>query len=154
MRPIEISRHWSIYGGTTMTEEQEDTLVAYEIMSRISPPPANCPSCDSLLPSNLGELDCVVCSAKVRVEHEPTRHDWLNEKVTCPACRHVLVAGTDVRPADLRCASCRHEFTLSPKVIKVEIKCPACERGLRITQRPGERNLKCPACQEGFRVTF
>lgn len=140
--------------GTTMTEEQENTPVAYEIMSRISPPPANCPSCESLLPSNLGELDCVVCSAKVRVEHEPTRHDWLNEKVTCPACRHVLVAGTDVRPADLRCASCRHEFTLSPKVIKVEIKCPACERGLRITQRPGERNLKCPACQEGFRVTF
>ena len=137
-----------------MTEEQDDTPVAYEIMSRICPPPAYCPSCESLLPSNLGELDCVVCSAKVRVEHEPTREAWLNEKVTCPSCHHVLVAGTDVRPADLRCAKCRHEFTLSPKVLKVEMKCPACERSLRITQRPGTRNLKCPACQEGFRVTF
>ena len=133
---------------------EDTTPVPYEIESRIAPPPAHCPNCESLLPSNLGVLECVVCTAQVKVEHPPTRELWEHEKVTCPSCRHVLVAGVESRPADIRCANCKHEFTLSPKVIKVEINCPACDRGLRIPQRPGERKLRCPACQEGFKVNF
>ncbi len=132
----------------------EEAPVPYQVESRVSPPPAHCPNCESLLPSDLGVLDCVVCTAQVKVEHSPTRESWEEEKVTCPSCRHVLVAGIDSRPADLRCANCKHEFTLTPKIIKVEINCPACDRGLRIPQRPGERKLRCPACMEGFKVNF
>lgn len=132
----------------------EDEPVPYEVESRVSPPPAHCPQCNSLLPDDLGILDCVTCSAKVKVEHFPTKEAWMKEKVTCPSCRHVLVAGVDTRPADIRCSKCKHEFTLSKKIIKVEIECPACDRGLRITQRPGERKLRCPACMEIFKISF
>ena len=132
----------------------EDEPVPYEVESRVSPPPAHCPHCDSLLPDDLGILECVTCSAQVKVEHFPTREAWNKEKVTCPSCRHVLVAGVDTRPADIRCSKCKHEFTLTKKIIKVEIECPACDRGLRITQRPGERKLRCPACMEIFKISF
>ena len=132
----------------------EDEPVPYEVESRVSPPPAHCPQCNSLLPDDLGILKCVTCSAQVKVEHFPTREAWMKEKVTCPSCRHVLVAGVDTRPADIRCSKCKHEFTLSKKIIKVEIECPACDRGLRITQRPGERKLRCPACMEIFKISF
>ena len=65
----------------------EDEPVPYEGESRVSPPPAYCPHCDSLLPDDLGILECVTCSAQVKVEHFPTREAWKIEKVTCPSCR-------------------------------------------------------------------
>ncbi len=124
------------------------------IESRISPPPVDCPNCDHLMPTALGEIGCVVCGAVVRIEHEPTRKAWIDEKAPCPACAAILVVGLDDRPAELRCAACKHEFSLVHKAIKAEIECPSCERHLRIKQRPGSRELTCPACSERFKVTF
>ena len=125
-----------------------------EIESKISPPTVNCPNCDSMLPHRLGEISCSVCDAVVRVDHAPTREDWLDEKVACPSCEKVLRVGVDERPCALRCSTCESVFKIGQKVVKVEILCPACERQLRIRPRSGERNITCPACSEGFKVTF
>jgi hypothetical protein len=125
-----------------------------EIESKISPPTVNCPNCDSMLPHRLGEISCSVCDAVVRVDHAPTREDWLDEKVACPSCEKVLRVGVDERPCALRCSTCESVFKIGQKVVKVEISCPACERQLRIRPRSGERNITCPACSEGFKVTF
>ncbi len=124
------------------------------IESRITPPAVDCPNCEHLLPSDLGQIECAVCRAVVGVDHEQTRKSWRAEKVPCPACSAILVAGTDERPTPLRCSVCKHDFTLAAMTVKVEIGCPACERRLRIKQRPGSRQLTCPACDERFKVTF
>jgi len=124
------------------------------VESRIAPPPLTCPKCSSLLPSDLGVLTCLICSAKVNVEHPVTRRNWNNEKVGCPECSKVLVVGVDKRPAHLKCASCSIHFTVAKNVPRVEIACPSCERRLRMKRRPGEREIDCPACSTSFKVTF
>ena len=124
------------------------------VESRIAPPSLSCPKCDGLLPSALGEIQCELCQANVRVEHEPTRKKWANERLSCPSCSKVLIAGIDQRPAELRCGGCETQFTLAAKVIRVEIECPACNRGLRMKQRPGQRTINCPACETAFKVSF
>ena len=53
------------------------------VESRISPPALSCPKCNELLPYELGEVQCTMCSAKVKVEHEGTRKKWADEKVSC-----------------------------------------------------------------------
>ena len=132
---------------TTMDEE-------LTVESRIAPPPLSCPKCNGLLPSALGDIQCELCNANVRVEHEPTRTKWAKERLSCPSCSKVLIAGVDQRPAELRCGGCEAQFTLTAKVIRVEIECPSCHRGLRMKQRPGQRTINCPACDTAFKVSF
>ncbi|HIF04769.1 MAG TPA: hypothetical protein EYQ80_05085 [Candidatus Poseidoniales archaeon] len=124
------------------------------IESKVAPPTVQCPNCDSMLPHRLGEVTCAVCTAVSRIDHVPTREDWVDEKVACPACSKVLRVGMDERPCALRCSACESVFKIIHKVVKVEIGCPKCERQLRIRPRPGTRRLDCPACSESFRVTF
>ncbi|RPG70480.1 MAG: hypothetical protein CBC59_002700 [Euryarchaeota archaeon TMED99] len=124
------------------------------VESRIAPPALSCPKCDGLLPNELGEVQCTLCPARVRVEHEVTRKKWAEEKIGCPDCAKVLVVGVNKRPAHLKCASCDSTFTVIPKVARVEISCPGCERILRMKRRPGERQVDCPACDTSFKVTF
>ena len=102
-----------------------------DVVSNIAPPVITCPSCEGMLPSELGLVTCVLCSVQVRVEHEPTRRAWVKEKVACPSCNSVLVAGADNRPARLRCGSCGDSFTLLRARPKVDIHCPSCEAHLR-----------------------
>ena len=122
--------------------------------SRVAPPALTCPKCEGLLPSGLGDLQCTLCSAKVRVDHPITRKKWAQEKVGCPECGKVLIAGVDKRPAHLKCASCSHHFTLTPNIPKVEITCPGGERQLRMKRKPGTRRIDCPACSTPFNVKF
>ena len=44
------------------------------------------------------------------------RRKWREEKISCPNCSKVLVAGVDQRPAELQCGSCNTYFTLKPSV--------------------------------------
>ena len=39
------------------------------VESKVAPPPLSCPKCKGLLPSGLGELQCTLCEARVRVDH-------------------------------------------------------------------------------------
>lgn len=132
-----------------MSEEEN-----LSVESRISPPPLTCPRCDNLLPSELGEIKCRICGSEVKVEHEGTRRLWREEKVSCPECSKVLIAGVGKRPANLQCASCENQFELTPHKTKVEIACPKCKSKLRMNQRPGERNITCPACTVEFKINF
>ena len=130
-----------------MTEE-------HSVESRVAPPPLSCPKCDHLLPSKLGVVECLMCESKVKVEHEGTLRAWREEKVSCPECSRVLIAGVEKRPAHLKCGQSDTYFTLSEHVPRVEIQCPHCERGLRMKRRPGHRTIACPACNEDFNVEF
>ena len=65
------------------------------VESRIAPPPLSCPKCDGLLPSALGDIQCDLCNANVRTEHDPTRTKWMKERISCPSCSKVLIAGID-----------------------------------------------------------
>ena len=132
-----------------MSEEE-----SLSVESRIGPPPLTCPRCDNLLPSELGEIKCRICGSEVKVEHEGTRRQWREEKVSCPECSKVLVAGVGRRPANLQCASCDIHFELTPHKMKIEISCPKCESKLRMNQRPGERKITCPACTAEFQINF
>ena len=58
-----------------------------EAESKIAPPTVQCPNCDSMLPNELGEVTCNVCTAVSRIEHKPTRESWLDEKIGCPNCK-------------------------------------------------------------------
>lgn len=125
-----------------------------EIESKHAPPLAECAHCEHMLPPGLGEIICEVCGAGCRVSHEPTVEALIEEKVPCPHCHTILVAGTDERPIDLTCGACSGGFALVAKVVKVEIDCPGCGRTLRIRPKPGKRELNCPACESAFQVTF
>lgn len=124
------------------------------IESNVSPPALSCPKCNGMLPMALGEVTCSLCEAKVRVNHPATRRKWAEEKISCPGCSKVLVAGVDQRPAELRCGMCETYFTLRPQTPRVEIDCPGCERTLRMKRRPGRRDINCPACETAFSVNF
>lgn len=124
------------------------------VESRIAVPPLSCPKCEGLLPNKLGDVQCTLCDSRVRIEHPQTREKWMKEKVGCPKCGKVLIAGVDKRPANLQCVSCSHHFTLIPHVDKVEVTCPSCDRQLRMNRRPGERQIDCPACPITFKVKF
>ena len=122
------------------------------IESSIDIPPAHCPSCSSLLPDEMGMLVCDSCGSKSKVDQPALRNAWVTEKLACPNCNRVLIAGVDKRPAKLQCSSCENKFVVMPKVMKVDIHCPSCERTLRIKRGPGERLLKCPACEREIKV--
>mgnify|MGYP001251754016 CR=1 FL=1 len=125
----------------------------WSVESKIAPPPLTCPKCDGLLPSALGELSCVLCGARMKIEHEVTRREWEKEKLGCPKCKKLLVVGVGERPTNIRCASCQCDFEVKAKVPKTEVKCPGCERRLRLRTRPGTRNVTCPACDTRFEMT-
>ena len=125
-----------------------------EIESKHAPPLAECPHCEHMLPPGLGEIECEICGAVCKVSHQPTTEALIEEKLPCPHCNIILVAGTDERPIELTCSACSGGFILTEKVVKVEIECPACDRTLRIRPKPGKRQLTCPACETGFNVTF
>ena len=140
--------------------ETEDTVETAEVPegpfsveSKIAPPPLTCPKCDGLLPSALGELSCVLCGSRMKIEHEVTRRDWEKEKLGCPKCKKLLVVGVGERPTNIRCASCQCDFEVKAKVPKTEVKCPGCERRLRLRTRPGTRSVSCPACDTRFEMT-
>jgi len=126
----------------------------FSVESTIAPPALSCPKCNGMLPNKLGEIQCALCDAKVKIEHEGTRKRWKQERVSCPSCSKVLIAGVDKRPADLKCASCETIFTLKEHIVRVEIACPGCERNLRMKRRPGIREITCPACETEFKVNF
>ncbi len=92
-----------------------------EIESKHAPPLAECAHCEHMLPPGLGEIICEVCGAGCRVSHGPTVEALIEEKVPCPHCHTILVAGTDERPIDLTCGACSGGFALVAKVANVEI---------------------------------
>ena len=114
----------------------------FVIESKVSPPPLSCPKCNGMLPMKLGEIDCTLCDAKVRIDHPVTRRKWMEEKVSCPKCSKVLIAGVDSRPANLKCGMCDCYFTLTEQVPRVEVTCPGCQRQLRMKRRPGKREIE------------
>ena len=64
-----------------------------EIESKHTPPAAECPSCDHMLPHGLGEKTCVICGAVCKVTHQPTVDALASEKLPCPICNVVVEAG-------------------------------------------------------------
>ena len=47
---------------------------ALSVESKVAPPPLSCPKCNGLLPCGLGEINCTLCDARVRVDHAaPTK---------------------------------------------------------------------------------
>ena len=124
------------------------------VESRISPPALSCPKCNEMLPLKLGEVQCLMCSARVKIEHEGTKKKWREEKVSCPGCDKVLIVGVDSRPANLQCASCECQFTVKPNIPKIEIACPGCDRRLRMKKKPGKREIDCTACDKKFVIKF
>ena len=125
-----------------------------EIESKVAPPIARCAHCEGMLPLGLGEITCLLCGAICRVTHERTITDLREEKLPCPSCNTLVIAGSEERPIELICGSCRAPFRITPKVVKVEIGCPSCDRMLRLKPRPGSRTISCPACESEFSVTF
>ena len=115
------------------------------VESAIAPPDLSCPKCEGLLPPELGEISCLLCDAKVRVEHPVTRRAWTEEKVACPSCNSVLISGVDRRPASLQCSTCARQFQIVANVPKA---------GIRMKKQPGQRDITCPACETMFRVNF
>ena len=124
------------------------------VESRISPPALSCPKCSEMLPLELGEVQCQMCSARVKIEHEGTKKKWREEKVRCTGCDKVLIVGVDSSPANLQCASCDCQFTVKPNIKKIEIACPGCDRRLRMKKKPGKREIDCPACDKKFVIKF
>ena len=137
-----------------MTEEEIIEEANITISSNVDIPPTYCPKCDALLPEGPGEKECGSCSAKVNVKLPSLEHEWKNERIACPTCSKVLVAGVGTRPCKLKCSSCDQKFTLAKKIMKSEIACPGCERKLRVKRTPGEKLLKCPACEKEIKIKF
>ncbi len=131
-----------------MTDESLD------VMSKVTPPDLSCPKCGGLLPSELGEITCILCETKVKVDHPPTRRAWAEEKIRCNTCSSLLLVGVEKRPARIQCSSCESQFQVTPNVPKAEVQCPSCERRMRLTKKPGSRDISCPACSTAFKVTF
>ena len=125
-----------------------------EIESKHTPPAAEWPSCDHMLPHGLGEKTCVICGAVCKVTHQPTLDALASEKLPCPICNVVVEAGKPERPLEVACSACSGMFRITEKPLKVEIQCPGCERKLRIRPKPGTKQLNCPACDVAFNVTF
>ena len=125
-----------------------------EIESKHTPPAAECPSCDHMLPHGLGEKTCVICGAVCKVTHQPTVDALASEKLPCPICNVVVEAGKPERPLEVACSACSGMFRITEKPLKVEIQCPGCERKLRIRPKPGTKQLNCPAGDVAFNVTF
>ena len=125
-----------------------------EIESKHTPPAAECPSCDHMLPHGLGEKTCVICGAVCKVTHQPTVDALASEKLPCPICNVVVEAGKPERPLEVACSACSGMFRITEKPLKVEIQCPGRERKLRIRPKPGTKQLNCPACDVAFNVTF
>ena len=133
-------------------EENEVEEELTTVSSTVDIPATYCPKCNSLLPEGFGEINCISCTAKVNVKLPSLIHDWKNERIACPSCAKVLIAGLGKRPCKLQCSSCNQKFTLTKKVMRNEISCPACERKLRIKRTPGDKLLKCPACESEIKV--
>lgn len=131
-------------------EETEETHIT--IPSKVDIPATYCPKCNLLLPEGSGEIKCISCPAKVNVELPSLRNEWKNERIACPSCDKVLIAGIDKRPCKLKCSSCNQKFTLAKKIMKIDISCPNCERKLRIKRAPGDKLLKCPACESEIKI--
>ena len=125
-----------------------------EVESKHTPPAAECPSCDHMLPHGLGEKTCLICGAVCRISHQPTVDALISETLPCPHCNVVVEAGSAERPLEVACAACSKFFRITEKPYKVEIQCPSCERKLRIRPKPGTKQLNCPACDAAFNVTF
>ena len=125
-----------------------------EIESKHTPPAAECPSCDHMLPHGLGEKTCVICGAVCKVTHQPTVDALASEKLPCPICNVVVEAGKSERPLEVACSACSGMCRITEKPLKVEIQCPGCERKLRIRPKPGTKQLNCPAWDVAFNVTF
>ena len=125
-----------------------------EIESKHTPPAAECPSCDHMLPHGLGEKTCVICGAVCKVTHQPTVDALASEKLPCPICNVVVEAGKPERPLEVASSACSGMYRITEKPLKVEIQCPGCERKLRIRPKPGTKQLNCPACDVAFNVTF
>jgi DNA-directed RNA polymerase subunit RPC12/RpoP len=132
------------------SDEVEETSIT--LVSKIDIPATYCPKCNLLLPEGSGEKQCVSCGAKVLVKLPSLENEWKNERVACPNCSKVLIAGVNKRPCKLKCSSCNQKFTLTKKIMKIEISCPKCERKLRIKRSPGEKIIKCPACETEIKI--
>ena len=132
---------------------EDSTSEARSVESKISPPPLTCPRCEGLLPSVLGEISCLLCGARITIDHEPTRREWADEKLSCPECNKIVVVGLDKRPCNIRCSACQCEIEVKVNVPKTEIECPDCERRLRLRTKPGTRKVTCPACDTQFEMT-
>ena len=135
-------------GGFEMDDESLD------VESKIETPDLSCPKCGGLLPAQLGEIECVLCDAHVKVDHPPTRRAWVAEKIRCKTCSSLLLVGVDKRPANLQCSSCESQFIVTPHIPKAEVQCPSCDRKMRLSKRPGSRQISCPACSISFKVSF
>tara|TARA_B100000902_G_C27294807_1_gene909277 strand:+ start:432 stop:851 length:420 start_codon:yes stop_codon:yes gene_type:complete len=134
-----------------VSEEIEEASIT--IVSKVDIPATYCPKCNLLLPEGAGEKICVNCNSRVNIKLPSLENDWKNERVACPGCSKVLIAGIGKRPCKLKCSACKQKFTLTKKVMKLEISCPSCERKLRIRRTPGEKLLKCPACEKEIKIT-
>ena len=82
------------------TRKRSDTVSeALSVESKVAPPPLSCPKCGGLLPSGLGEINCTLCDARVRVDHAATRRKWSRRNsLARPAQRCSLRVLTTVLP--------------------------------------------------------
>ena len=90
--------------------------VELTVSSTVDIPATYCPKCNSLLPEGTGEISCITCSSKVNVKQPSLIQDWENERIACPSCSKVLIAGLGKRPCKLQCSSCNQNLLLRRKL--------------------------------------